>query len=87
LGGVVLIISAILFLYLLPFIWDNLKTINFSILTQLNIWLFISSFLILTWIGACPVEHPYDSLGQIGTLAYFLNFLTIRVLKISKILI
>lgn len=32
-------------------------------------------FLLLTWIGACPVEDPYVSVGQCLTIIYFIYFL------------
>lgn len=75
LGGVVLIIFAIVILYFIPFIWDNLKNNRFNVFFQINFWFFIVFFIILTWIGACPVEYPYDTLGIIMTIIYFSNFL------------
>jgi ubiquinol-cytochrome c reductase cytochrome b subunit len=38
-------------------------------------WSWVSVFLLLTWIGARPVEEPYIVLGQILTCLYFSYFL------------
>jgi quinol-cytochrome oxidoreductase complex cytochrome b subunit len=46
-------------------------------------WIFLGIFRILTWIGACPVEAPYEQIGQVFTVSYFLYFL---VNPISQIL-
>jgi hypothetical protein len=37
----------------------------------------VSIILILTWIGAKPVERPFEGIGQIYTTLYFLSVITI----------
>lgn len=39
--------------------------------------------LLLTWIGACPVEHPYVFIGQVLTFLYFrYYFILVMMIKI-----
>jgi ubiquinol-cytochrome c reductase cytochrome b subunit len=39
------------------------------------IWIILNNIILLTWIGACPVERPYILVGQILTVTYFLYYL------------
>jgi ubiquinol-cytochrome c reductase cytochrome b subunit len=39
--------------------------------------LFVANFLLLGWIGGCPVEDPYVLIGQIAAVFYFSYFLII----------
>ena len=76
LGGVIAIFSAIIILFVLPFLRkQNLSSSAFYPITQSLFWCFIALFLLLTWIGGRPIETPFDSLGQILTSLYFLFFL------------
>jgi ubiquinol-cytochrome c reductase cytochrome b subunit len=81
LGGVIAIFAAILILLTLPFTLTQTRRSNaFYPLNQFIFWSFISNILLLTWIGGCPVEAPYDYLGAVFTLYYFLYFLTTPIL-------
>ena len=72
LGGVIIIAAAIIILFFLPVLW---KKNNFSILFfQVRLWFLIVIFILLTWIGRCPVEPPYDWIGLIFTIFYILLF-------------
>jgi ubiquinol-cytochrome c reductase cytochrome b subunit len=42
---------------------------------------FVNTVILLTWIGARPVEEPYVLTGQILTVAYFCYFIFIPVLN------
>ena len=76
LGGVVAMFGAILILFVLPYRHSHLRRGNaFYPLNQILFWCFVSVCILLTWIGGCPVESPYDFLGQIFTFMYFLYFL------------
>jgi len=76
LGGVIAIFSAIIILFILPFLYhQSYASIAFYPLTQVIFWTFVSLFILLTWIGGCPIETPYDTLGQIFTFLYFLFYL------------
>jgi len=77
LGGVLAIFSALFILFLLPILNSKIKIkgiSNYS-LNQALFSSFLSIMLILTWIGGCPVEAPYELVGQIFTFLYFSWFI------------
>nr|FAA04197.1 TPA: cytochrome b [Cylicobdellidae sp. FA-2019] len=76
LGGVIAAFSGILIMYMIP-MWKklNFTSMFFYPLNKYIFWLFISSFIILTWIGGRPVEEPYIFIGQIATIVYFSFFI------------
>ena len=72
LGGVVAIFAAILVLFLIPLINNPSITGNtFYPISQILFWALVIDTIWLTWIGGCPVEAPYEILGQIFTFSYF----------------
>lgn len=77
LGGVLALFRSVLILYFLvlqsP---NNISSFSFPFY-KLVIWALFILFLLLTWIGACPVEAPYIKISQLLTLAYFLFFIFI----------
>lgn len=76
LGGVVAMFGAMLILFVLPFSHSHLRRGNaFYPVNQVLFWCFVSICILLTWIGGCPVEMPYDFLGQIFTGIYFIYFI------------
>jgi len=76
LGGVLALFSAILILYLLPLIsFHKFRSNLIYPLSQTIFWSIIATFLALTWIGARPVEYPYEQLGLIFSILYFILFL------------
>lgn len=76
LGGVIGLVSSIAVLFLLPFTHSGKsRSLAFYPLNQILFWTFIGIFFILTWIGACPVEAPYEQIGQVFTVLYFLYFI------------
>lgn len=81
LGGVIALVISIAILYLLPFLnKNNLIRLNFYPINKFLFWLFISISILLTWIGARPVEDPYILIGQILTVRYFLYFIINRII-------
>nr|YP_009493558.1 cytochrome b [Cryptonome barbada]AWN55973.1 cytochrome b [Cryptonome barbada] len=83
LGGVVAMFTAILILLILPFTHTSPRRgLAFYPLSQIAFWAFIANTALLTWIGGCPVEPPYEVLGQIFTALYFLYFLISPLLLI-----
>nr|YP_003934396.1 cytochrome b [Eualetes tulipa]ADI79405.1 cytochrome b [Eualetes tulipa] len=74
LGGVLGLAGSVAVLFLLPFTKKKYRSFAFYPVNQMLFWSFVGIFLILTWIGACPVEAPYESIGQIYTVLYFLYF-------------
>ena len=76
LGGIIAIFSAMLILLTLPFTLPNFSQgIQNYPLTQVIFWSFCAVCVLLTWIGARPVEAPYEELGAIFTILYFSFFL------------
>nr|WRQ18262.1 cytochrome b [Nandigallia matai] len=77
LGGVMALFMSILILTVLPISMKmKFKGIQFYPLSQFNFWLFCTIVIMLTWIGAKPVENPYTSTGMMLTLMYFMYFIT-----------
>lgn len=77
LGGVFLMIFAILILLIIPFLSSTLFSIppRMRFFFRKIYWIFICNFLLLGWLGGQPVEDPYIFLGQISTFFYFFYFL------------
>ena len=76
LGGVIALVLSIAILYLSPFINKKifLRT-QFYPLNKLIFWSLFIIILLLTWIGARPVEDPYILTGQILTILYFCYYI------------
>lgn len=71
--GVLAMLAAILILLILP--WSNNHYINsskFRPMYLISIYILITVFILLLWIGQAVVEDPYILLGQILTTLYFL---------------
>nr|YP_010710182.1 cytochrome b [Narosa fulgens]WCS41482.1 cytochrome b [Narosa fulgens] len=76
LGGVIALIMSILILIILPLTFNKkIQGIQFYPINQLLFWLMVSTVILLTWIGARPVEDPYIITGQILTVIYFSYFI------------
>lgn len=75
LGGVIALVISIAVLYLLPFINKKIyQRTQFYPLNKIIFWSLLSIIILLTWIGARPVEDPYIITGQILTISYFCYF-------------
>uniref|UniRef100_UPI003002612C cytochrome b n=1 Tax=Etisus laevimanus TaxID=1606861 RepID=UPI003002612C len=76
LGGVIALVVSVAILFILPFTHvSQFRSLTFYPLNQIMFWLFISILILLTWIGARPVEDPYILTGQILTVLYFSFFI------------
>lgn len=76
LGGVIALLISIVILIFIPFINKKLiKRTSFYPLNKIIFWSFLSIVILLTWIGARPVEDPYIIVGQILTILYFLYYI------------
>lgn len=76
LGGVIALVISILILIFIPFI--NKKIIpsnNFYPINKILFWILTVTIILLTWIGARPVEDPYIIIGQFLTIIYFTIYL------------
>lgn len=74
LGGVIALFSSIIIL--IPLIITKKKFLSnqFYPINKCLFWVFCSNIIILTWLGACPVETPFILARQLTTLIYFLFF-------------
>nr|ARH54349.1 cytochrome b [Cyrtanaspis phalerata] len=76
LGGVIALVMSIAILFILPF--TNKKKFlsnQFYPINKIMFWMLLIVVILLTWIGARPVEDPYILIGQILTLIYFFYYL------------
>lgn len=82
LGGVIALIISIAILFILPFTPTKFQGNQFYFYNKINFWNLLIIVLLLTWIGARPVEIPYIITGQILTIIYFLYYITNPILII-----
>nr|YP_010952617.1 cytochrome b [Sphingulus mus]WMQ52963.1 cytochrome b [Sphingulus mus] len=76
LGGVIALVMSILILIILPLTFNKkIQGLQFYPINQMLFWMFITLIILLTWIGARPVEIPYIITGQILTILYFSYFI------------
>nr|QPN54153.1 cytochrome b [Holotrichia oblita] len=76
LGGVLALVFSIAVLLIMPMInKKKFQSTQFYPINKTLFWSFLSIILLLTWIGARPVEDPYINAGQILTITYFLYFI------------
>nr|AMH85616.1 cytochrome b [Pseudogriphoneura sp. ACMJ-2016] len=76
LGGVIALVLSITILLILPFYnLSNFRGIEFYPINQFLFWTMVVTVILLTWIGARPVEDPYVLIGQILTFMYFLYYM------------
>jgi len=75
LGGVIALALSILVLIVCPFIKkSNFRRLTFYPLSKFYFWIHVNTWILLTWIGARPVEDPYITIGQIFSAVYFLFY-------------
>ena len=86
LGGVIALALAVMVLYILPFYGGkSFKSLRFYPVGKVSFWRLVNIFLLLTWIGARPVEEPYVVTGQILTVLYFSYFLVVpQIIKVEE---
>ena len=73
LGGVLALLFSVLFLFLFTFSSSKLlfRGFNFSPFARFLFWSFVSVFILLTWLGSCPAEDPYNFVSLACTVLYF----------------
>ncbi len=77
LGGVLALFASVILLYTLPFYnFNSIRGLTFLPLRKIYFWSLIGVLLLLTWIGARPVECPYILTGQTLSVLYFIYFIT-----------
>nr|YP_010701728.1 cytochrome b [Helophilus pendulus]WCJ53289.1 cytochrome b [Helophilus pendulus] len=76
LGGVIALVMSIAILMIMPFYnLMKFRGIEFYPINQILFWCMVTIVILLTWIGARPVENPFVIIGQILTVLYFLYYL------------
>lgn len=76
LGGVIALVMSIAILFILPFTNKfTFQSMQFYPINQILFWIITITVVLLTWIGARPVEDPYILTGQLLTIIYFLYFI------------
>nr|YP_009551282.1 cytochrome b [Ceratophyllus wui]QAA12297.1 cytochrome b [Ceratophyllus wui] len=72
LGGVIALVMSILIIGILP-ITNKKKMMSnsFYLLNKILFWFLVTILILLTWIGARPVENPYIITGQLLSVIYF----------------
>jgi ubiquinol-cytochrome c reductase cytochrome b subunit len=72
LGGVVALGLSVAVFYFIPLLTNkSVKSTTFIPANKFIFWLLVRLLVILTWIGARPVENPYIITGQVLSVLYF----------------
>nr|AXS64890.1 cytochrome b [Tenebrionoidea sp. 14 KM-2017] len=76
LGGVIALVMSIAIIAILPITNKTMMNSNqFYPINKFLFWSMLVTVILLTWIGARPVEDPYILTGQILTTVYFIYFI------------
>nr|AFP54301.1 cytochrome b [Polyergus rufescens] len=88
LGGVIALMSSIIILYFLPLINTKFNSLSHYPINQFMYWMYMNTFIILTWAGAQIIEPPFITISQIMSIMYFMYFLSFfMIMKIWNKLI
>nr|WEV93882.1 cytochrome b [Tylostega tylostegalis] len=83
LGGVIALVLSILILIILPMtFFKKIQGIQFYPINQILFWMMVMTIILLTWIGARPVEDPYIITGQLLTCLYFSYYIMNPIVSI-----
>nr|YP_010324975.1 cytochrome b [Dermacentor niveus]UNO54208.1 cytochrome b [Dermacentor niveus] len=78
LGGVIALMMSIIIITSFSFsVNKKMSSFYFNNLNKILFWFLVSCFLMLTYLGAMPIEYPYDFMSKIYTSMYFLMFILI----------
>nr|ABN10455.1 cytochrome b [Reticulitermes flavipes]ABN10468.1 cytochrome b [Reticulitermes flavipes] len=76
LGGVIALAMSIAILFIMPVYKSKFRGTQFYPINQALFWTMTNTVILLTWIGARPVEEPYILTGQVLTVLYFQYFIS-----------
>jgi ubiquinol-cytochrome c reductase cytochrome b subunit len=67
---------ALVVVLILPLLHRSIKrSLHNDWLFIIPFWFLVIDVCLLGWLGACPVQEPYVTISQIGTVYYFFFFL------------
>nr|UPI55310.1 cytochrome b [Neuroctenus sp.]WIL06194.1 cytochrome b [Neuroctenus hainanensis] len=75
LGGVIAMVMSIVIIAAPMMNTSKFQGTKFYPVNKILFWTFVSTVILLTWIGARPAEEPFIFTGQTLTCIYFLYFL------------
>uniref|UniRef100_UPI0030011A36 cytochrome b n=1 Tax=Hierodula latipennis TaxID=2908860 RepID=UPI0030011A36 len=75
LGGVIALVMSIAILFFMPLTITNSRGLQYYPINQFMFWSMVVIVILLTWIGARPVEDPYILTGQLLTILYFIYYI------------
>nr|YP_010394896.1 apocytochrome b [Phytophthora aleatoria]DAZ89333.1 TPA_asm: apocytochrome b [Phytophthora aleatoria] len=77
-GGVIAMFGSLIILLTIPFTNSSeIRSTAFRPIFKVCYWLLVIAFLLLGWVGQCPVEYPYTEIGVISMIYYFCFFILI----------
>jgi quinol-cytochrome oxidoreductase complex cytochrome b subunit len=77
-GGVIAMFGSLVVLLTIPFSNSSeVRSTAFRPIFKICYWLLVIAFLLLGWVGQCPVEYPYTEIGIISMIYYFFFFIII----------
>nr|AZL93462.1 cytochrome b [Prosevania sp. ZJUH_2016031] len=75
LGGVIALLMSIMILFIMPILsFNKIKSSFYYPISQNIFWMFINTFILLTWIGMKEIKYPYNIIGQLLSITYFVFF-------------
>lgn len=77
-GGVLAMFGSLIILLTIPFTNSSeIRSTAFRPIFKICYWLLVVAFILLGWVGQCPVEYPYTEIGIISMIYYFFFFFII----------
>ena len=77
-GGIITMGGAIAVLFLIPFNnTSDIRNTTYRPIFKVCYWVLIAVWVVLTWIGQCPVEDIYAFVGVVCTLYYYAFFIVL----------
>nr|YP_009652707.1 cytochrome b [Dermacentor everestianus]QCF46404.1 cytochrome b [Dermacentor everestianus] len=78
LGGVIALMMSIIIIITFSFTMNKkMSSFYFNNFNKILFWFLVNCFLMLTYLGAMPIEYPFDLMSKIFTMLYFLMFILI----------
>nr|UNO53974.1 cytochrome b [Haemaphysalis concinna]UXX50236.1 cytochrome b [Haemaphysalis concinna] len=80
LGGVIALLMSIVIIISFSFTMKNkFSSFYFNLKNKFLYWIFINIFIMLTFLGAMPIEFPYMTMSQLITITYFSFFILVPI--------